>query len=95
MAARELPLQSEAPTPKVPVIQLNDNPLPEGSDVKTSFVVDEAKDAELREKFLKLRLHEPPKQIIPKLNIPKKPKAPPKPIERRMARGMWLAIGNL
>jgi hypothetical protein len=73
------------------VIQLNDNALPESSDVKAPFVVDEAKDAELREKFLKLRLHEPPKPIIPKLKIPKKPKAPPQPIQRRMARGTWFS----
>jgi len=82
-----LPALSGTPTPKVPVIQLNDKPLPDDSGTKVAFVIDEAKDAELREKFLKMRLHEPPKPIIPKLKIPRVPRAPPVRIQRRMARG--------
>jgi hypothetical protein len=77
------------------VIQLNENPLPESSDIKASLVIDEAKDAELREKLLKLQLRDPPKPIIPKLKIPRESKVPPTPIQRRMARGTFLAIGSL
>ena len=89
IAAQDLPLPSEATTPKVPVIQLNDVPVEGTTETSASFVVDEAKDAELREKFLKLQLHEPQKRVIPKLKIPKKTKPPPKPTQRQMARGMY------
>lgn len=73
-------LPTESSTPKVPTIKLNDGPVQEPS---APFVIDEAKDAELREKFLKMQLQERP---LPKLKIPKKVKPPPKQAQRQMAR---------
>lgn len=86
--ATPLPAGDEVSTPKVPIITLNEASLPNTSQKTTSSVIDEAKEAELRKKFLEMRLQDPPKAVVPTLRIPRKTVKPPKPVQRRMARGM-------
>jgi hypothetical protein len=86
-SASDLPQSESAPTPKVPALKLNDEPLPEVPDIKKVLIVDEEKDAELRKKFLNMQIQDTSSFPILKLQIPKGTKPPPKPIERKMARG--------
>ncbi|CAG8671210.1 4649_t:CDS:2, partial [Acaulospora colombiana] len=85
--APDLPQLDSASTPKVPTLKLNDEPLPEAPGMKKVSTVDEERDAELRKKFLEMQIHDTPNVPILKLNIPKAAKLPPKPIQRKMARG--------
>ena len=84
-----MPPEGAAFTLNVPTVKVNDTPLNENPTCST-VAIDEAKDAELRKKFLDLRIQEPAKPIAPVLRIPKKAKAPTVLVERPLAKGTYV-----
>lgn len=83
----KLPLADHVATPKLPKIILNDENLSKNAAKDAAPIVDKDTDAELRKKFLEMRLQERPTPPIPVLHIPNKVINPQRPAQRRLARG--------